>query len=186
MEDNNIATYPDLLGYYVEKAEEIAVSLGTDPIQWEDTFIAGIRPPPNAIFDVWTNSSQIAAVTAAGYRVIAAPQNYWYLDHSDNTWQVMYGFDPTEGADMSSAQKELIVGGETSMWGEKVDQYNIQSKVWPTAAAVGERLWSAMNNTDPAFIDDATARLNTFICRMNNRGFYAGPINPGYCATEYV
>ena len=184
MEENNIATYPELLGVFVEKAEKIATSMGTTSIQWEDTFMAGIRPPTTTIFDVWTNSTNIKAVTDAGYRVIAAPQNYWYLDHADNTWDVMYSYDPQ--VDMTPAQKELIIGGEASMWGEMVDQYNIQSKVWPTAAAVGERLWSAANNTLVADIDDAELRLNIFICRMNSRGFYSGPIEPGYCATMYV
>ena len=184
MEENGIATYPELLGVFVDKAEKIATALDTTSIQWEDTFMAGIRPPTSTIFDVWTNSTNIKAVTDAGYRVIAAPQNYWYLDHASNTWDVMYSYDPQE--EMTPAQKELIIGGEASMWGEKVDQYNIQSKVWPTAAAVGERLWSAANNTLVANIDDAELRLNTFICRMNSRGFYAGPIEPGYCATKYV
>eukprot|EP00605_Chrysophyceae_sp_TOSAG23-4_P000896 GSChrysophyteH1.ASY1.ANO1.987.1 assembled CDS len=186
MEENNIASYPELLGVYVDKAEAIATSLDTTPIQWEDTFIAGIRPPTNAIFDVWTNSTQISAVTAAGYRVIAAPQDYWYLDHADNTWQKMYAYDPTEGGDLNDEQKKLIIGGETSMWGEKVDQYNIESKVWPTAAAVGERLWSSRENTSNKDMGDATIRLKMFICRMNERGFYAGPISPSYCSVNFV
>ena len=67
--------------------------------------------------------------------------------------------------------------------GEMVDEYNIQTKVWPTAAAVAERLWSSATTTN---ITDATNRLNIFVCRMNARGFYVGPINPGYCATKLV
>jgi hexosaminidase len=181
MQENNIATYPDLLGLYVEKAQTIARNLGTRPIQWEDTFIAGIRPHNSTIFDVWTNSTAVAQVTNAGYQVIAAPSDYWYLDHCTNTWKVMYNYDPDEG--LTSAQQKLIVGGETSMWGEMVDEYNIQTKVWPTAAAVAERLWSSATTTN---ITDATNRLNIFVCRMNARGFYVGPINPGYCATKLV
>ena len=184
MAANNIATYPDLLGLYVDRAEVITRDLGATPVQWEDTFMAGVRPPLSTIFDVWTNATNMALVASAGYRVIAAPQNYWYLDHCANTWQNMYAFDPQAG--MNAQQAPLIIGGEVSMWGEMVDQYNIEPKIWPFAAAVGERLWSSMNNTDPTEIADAQLRLDTFACRMNARGYAASPINPGYCAVKYV
>jgi hexosaminidase len=184
MTKNGITDYADLLSLYGERAEEITRALGATPLQWEDTFMAGCRPPKSTIFDVWTNSTNIGLVTDAGYRVIAAPQNYWYLDHAANTWQVMYQYDPTAG--QSAQQAALIVGGEASMWGEMVDQYNIFPKVWPTAAAVGERLWSSMNNTAVADISDAQLRLNTLICRMNARGVAVGPINPGYCSVNVV
>ena len=162
------------------------------------------RPPKTSIFDVWTNSDQIANVTNAGYRVIAAPSNYWYLDHADNTWLKMYTYEPTTG--LSDHAKSLIVGGEASMWGEMVDETNIIPKIWPTAAAVGERLWSvkAFNETqtDDAVsshnlkigdddnpnleLEDATQRLLIWRCRMTQRGYPASPIQPGYCAETYV
>lgn len=184
MTEHDITNPAELLSLYAEKAGEISRDLGVTPIYWEDTFMAGTRPPLSSIFDVWTNSTNIALVTAAGYRVIAAPQNYWYLDHAANTWQVMYSYEPTTGQD--AQQASLIIGGEASMWGEMVDQYNIFPKIWPTAAAVGERLWSSPNNTRVADIDDAQLRLNTLICRMNSRGVSVGPINPGYCAIKLV
>ena len=181
MQQNDIPTYADLLSYFVLKADDIAANLGTTPIHWEDVFIAGVKTPANTIYNVWTNSTQIAAVTSAGYSVIAAPSDYWYLDHAANTWQVMYGYEPT--SNLTSAQAGLIIGGETSMWGEYVDEENIQSKVWPTAAAVGERLWSPATTTD---INDALARLLVFRCRMTQRKFRASPVQPGYCAVTYV
>lgn len=187
MQKNGITEYSDLLSFYADKAEAITTKLGATPVQWEDTFMAGYRPKTDTIFDVWTNSTNVKLVTDAGYRVIAAPQEYWYLDHADNTWQKMYSYDPTFG--MTEEQRELIVGGEASMWGEMVDQFNIMPKIWPTAAAVAERLWSPMNATEPADSDnmvDAAARLNALICRMNGRGFRVGPISPGFCAENWV
>ena len=116
--------------------------------------------------------------------MIAGPSNYWYLDHADNTWQVMYSYDPTDG--LTQDQKELILGGEASMFGEMVDQYNIQPKVWPNTAAVAERLWSPEAADVNSLIPDATTRLQNWICLQNSRGFFAGPIAPGYCAKKFV
>ena len=36
----------------------------------------------------------------------------------------------------------LLFSGEAVMFGEHVDANNIQSVIYPRAAAVGERLWS--------------------------------------------
>jgi hexosaminidase len=190
MAEHDITEYPDLLSLYGQRSDAISLALGATPIHWEDTFMAGDRPAKEVIFDVWTDSTNIGLVTDAGYKVIAAPQNYWYLDHCDNTWQKMYSYDPTYN--LTSSQADLIIGGEASMWGEKVDQTNIQTKIWPTAAAVGEKLWSSFKDTQiPAedanlSLPDQTLRLHAFRCRMVARGFFAGPINPGYCEVEYV
>jgi hexosaminidase len=64
------------------------------------------------------------------------------------------------------------------MWGEQVDGHNIDSRVWPRAGAVAERLWSVQTLTDPKA---ATPRLNQQACRMEQRGINCGPLMPGYC-----
>lgn len=182
MADNQIASYQDLFAAFIVKADDVAGKLGVTPIHWEDVFIYGVKPPPSTIFNVWTNSEQIANVTSAGYQVIAAPSDYWYLDHDENTWQRMYSYDPASG--LTQEQAALIVGGETCMWGEYVDQDNWFARVWPRAAAVGERLWSPLTNKVDT--DDALSRLLVFRCRLQARGFYSTPLQPGFCATHYV
>lgn len=184
MKEHDITSYPDLLGLYVQKADAIVDKMEVTPIHWEDTFMAGVRPQKNVIFDIWTDSTNVALVTDAGYRAIVASQDYWYLDHAKNTWDVMWSYEPT--ANLTSSQAKLIVGGEASMWGEHVDETNIQAKIWPTAAAVGEKLWSPMDATLPANQDDAYLRLLAFRCRMNARGYASTPLRPGYCAVQYV
>ena len=171
----------DLFALFIGKVDAMAAALGTTPIHWEDVFLLGVQTPPNTIFNVWTNSEQINNVTAAGYRVIAAPSDFWYLDHAENTWEVMYAYDPADG--ISDAQQRLIIGGETSMWGERVDEDNWFSKVWPTAAAVGERLWSPREVRDA---DSALPRLLAYRCRMGDRGMRSTPVEPGFCSTVYV
>jgi len=181
MTANGIASYTDLFSNFILKADDMAAKLGVTPVHWEDVFILGVKTAPNTIFNVWTDSVQIANVTSAGYQVIAAPSNYWYLDHAANTWDVMYKYDPTTS--LTAQQAALIVGGETCMWGEMVDKENLFQKVWPTAAAVGERLWSPKETTNA---DEALSRLLVFRCRMQDRGYASTPVQPGFCGTTYV
>ena len=53
------------------------------------------------------------------------------------------------------------------MWSEYVDATNFISRIWPRAAAVGERAWSAKDVTD---VDDARRRLHEFRCKLLQRG----------------
>lgn len=48
----------------------------------------------------------------------------------------MYMYDPTVG--LSSSEKMLIVGGEVELWGEHIDETNVEAVLYPRACAVGE------------------------------------------------
>lgn len=135
-----------------------------------------------SVIEVWISADMMSQVTAAGYKAISAPQDHWYLDHATNTWSVMYTYEPTTG--LNSAQSALVQGGEVTMWGEHIQDDNIEQVVWPRAQAVAERLWSpaTQNNTT-----EALPRMQTQKCRMLDRGFHVSPIAPAdYCATTYV
>ena len=59
-----------------------------------------------------------------------------------------------------------------------MDGTNIESRLWPRASAIAERLWS------PAFVNDpeeAKFRVDEHRCRMLRRGIGAAPILNGYC-----
>jgi hypothetical protein len=79
----------------------------------------------------------VAGITAKGFHTIVSSSDYWYLDHSDNTWQRMYDYEPTVG--LSTTEAALVIGGEVTMWGEKIDQSNLLATIFPRALAVGER-----------------------------------------------
>lgn len=64
-----------------------------------------------------------------------------------------------------------------SIWGELVWDNNFDSRVWPRAAAVAERLWSPQNVTSES---DAFARILKHNCRLATRGMAVDMIAPGY------
>lgn len=130
---------------------------------------------------MWTGTEKLQAVVQEGYRAITSPQDVWYLDHADNTWEIMYHYDPSVGLSVEEAGR--VVGGEVAMWGEKVDESNIEGIVYPRACAVGERLWSEESVND---VDEAEGRLEQHRCRMRDRSFRPGAMSPGYCSVTYV
>lgn len=57
--------------------------------------------------------------------------------------------------------------------------HHLISRIWPRAAAVAERLWSAQSVTDKG---DANKRMEEHACRLNRRGIEAQPpTGPGFC-----
>jgi hexosaminidase len=187
MSKNNIKSYNDMMGYFVAKADNIALELKASPIHWEEVFTAGVKVPSETIFEVWTNSSMMSAVTGAGFDVIAAPSNKWYLNTRGNppevtsSWETMYSYDPAVG--LTSEQSSHIIGGECALWGEYADDTNWIQIAFPRASAVSERLWSQASVND---INEVTNRLEIQICRLNQRGYKVSPLAPSYCGTSYV
>lgn len=126
----------------------------------------------------------ILQVTKAGYRALLS--SCWYLDHLANggDWKKFYECNPSDFLQFrteaeSEKHKKLLLGGEACMWSEVVNQFNIQSRVWPRASATAEKLWSWHRGDT----DEAAGRLEEHTCRMNRRGIAAQPPNgPGFCS----
>jgi hexosaminidase len=61
------------------------------------------------------------------------------------------------------------------MWSETVDPSDLDSTVWPRAAAVSERLWTPLASigTDMTVVE---SRLETFRCLLTQRGIAAAPV----------
>jgi hexosaminidase len=61
----------------------------------------------------------------------------------------------------------LLKGGEAAQWTEIADKNNIETRMWPRAAAIAERLWSPSSVTD---VDDMYRRLFVVSHRLDQQG----------------
>ncbi|KAK4884746.1 hypothetical protein RN001_001017 [Aquatica leii] len=180
MQTHNISSYVELESYYIQKIIDMSDKLKATSIVWEEVFTNGVQLPNRTIVHVWKGGWELTmnAVTNSGFQTLLS--SCWYLDHlsGGGDWTKYYDCEPTKFKG-SDEQKKLVIGGEACMWAEVVNEYNIESRMWPRASAAAEKLWSVK---DADTSSQAGHRLEEHTCRMNKRGIGAQPPNgSGFC-----
>ncbi|XP_013787254.1 beta-hexosaminidase subunit beta-like [Limulus polyphemus] len=187
MERNGMTKISEVEQYYVDRTLANVKSMGYKYMIWQDPIDNGVKAAEDTIVQVWKDKyldskldywyNYIKDIAAKNYSmVLSAP---WYLNYISygQSWKKYYEADP-RGFTGTEEQKDLVIGGEACMWGEYVDGTNIIPRLWPSASAVGERLWSREDVTD---VESAKFRLDEQRCRMLRRGIPTQPILNGYC-----
>ncbi|XP_066903581.1 chitooligosaccharidolytic beta-N-acetylglucosaminidase isoform X2 [Halyomorpha halys] len=128
------------------------------------------------IIEAWTSQTDPVPhrLLKMGYEVIYASVDAWYLDHGFNggqshSWKDVY--------DNRIPRVPKVLGGEAALWSEIVDSNNLDTRLWPRAAALAERLWSNPNSPP----EDATYRLMETRNRLIRRGVQVSEILPEWC-----
>jgi len=145
MHAHGLKTNQDLQAYFNTRVQKIVSKHGKIMVGWDEI----LRPdlPKNIVVQSWRGQDSLAAATRQGYRGILS---YGY--YLDLMWPASrhYAVDPVSGAaaNLTPEEKQRILGGEACMWSEYVSPENIDSRIWPRAAAIAERLWSQQDVTD--------------------------------------
>jgi len=140
-------TNEDLQAYFSTRVQKLVAKHGKAAVGWDEIFVPGA--PKDIVIQSWRGPDSLAAAAKQGYRGILS--NGYYIDLM---WSAArhYVVDPLGGAaaDLTPEQKQLVLGGETTMWSEYVNWENIDSRIWPRTAAIAERFWSPQVNDVPA------------------------------------
>ncbi|XP_050421396.1 chitooligosaccharidolytic beta-N-acetylglucosaminidase-like isoform X2 [Adelges cooleyi] len=130
------------------------------------------------VVEIWEDPTSPAKLTELGYKVIVAMKDVYYLDHgfwsptNYHTWKLIYN------TKMPVANKtNLILGAETCMWSEYVDELGLDLKVWPRTAALAERLWANPSTRSQA----AEYRMQQHRERLITLGIKPDAIMPEWC-----
>ena len=139
-------------------------------------------------------TTQVAV--AAGYQVIWGPPSSWYLScYSDKcgsngggagfeSWEAVYSAEPFFNENPAvnitdPVQQQRVLGGEVTVWSERLDPATMLSTAFPRAAAAAERLWSPRASNISAEIDFAEQRLNALRCHYLDRGIEVSSLANG-------
>jgi hexosaminidase len=96
------------------------------------------------------------------------------------TWQRIYDYDFTDN--LTSIEAQHIIGAETPLWSEQVDDTVVSMKMWPRAAALAELVWSGnRNSTGQKRTTEMTQRIFNFREYLVANGVQATPLVPKYC-----
>ncbi|KAH0540815.1 chitooligosaccharidolytic beta-N-acetylglucosaminidase [Cotesia glomerata] len=131
------------------------------------------------IIQTWveSNSDLPSELLQRGYKLIMSTKDAWYLDHG--FWGKTRYHSWRDAYNNRIPRNVGVLGGEVCMWGEYVNDGGLDSRIWPRAAAVGERLWS---DSHTLRTEDVEPRLQAFRERLQVRQIYADAISPAWCA----
>lgn len=134
-----------LHAYFNRRLQDLVKKHGKTMIGWDEVFDPSLSK--DTIIQSWRGQASLAEAARKGYRGILSFG--YYLDHLKPA-SFHYSVDPLSGPSdaLSPEQTSRILGGEACMWSEYVSAETVNSRVWPRAAAIAERLWSPADTTN--------------------------------------
>ena len=134
-----------LQAYFNARIQKIISKHGKIMVGWDEILAPDL--PKSIVIQSWRGQKSLAEAAQQGFRSILS---YGY--YLDLMWPANqhYANDPLAGeaATLTPDQQKLVLGGEACIWSEYVSGENIDSRIWPRMAAIGERLWSPQNVAD--------------------------------------
>ncbi|MBD2768160.1 family 20 glycosylhydrolase [Hymenobacter sp. BT664] len=107
-------------------------------VGWDE--ILGPDLPKEAVVQSWRGKKGLTDAAQLGHPVLLSNGYYLDLNYSAASH---YAADPLPpDTPLTAAEQKLVLGGEAAMWAEFADSTILDSRIWPRAGAVAERLWS--------------------------------------------
>jgi len=139
MRTHGLKNTQDLQAYFNRRLQKIVAKHGKRMEGWDEILDPDL--PKEIVIQSWRGQKSLAEAARHGFSSILSAG--YYLDHIEPA-STLYAVDPLDGdaGALMDEEKNRILGGEVAMWGEFVSPENVDSRVWPRAAAIAERLWS--------------------------------------------
>jgi len=163
MKENGLDDNHELQAYFNRRVLEILTDNEKKMVGWDEIFQPEL--PQNIVIQSWRGQEALIDAAKRGYQTMLS--NGYYIDLIQPA-DYHYLNDPVPlDADLTDEQKDLILGGETTMWAELVTPENVDSRIWPRTAALAERFWSPAEITD---VDDMYRRLEAVSFQLEELG----------------
>ncbi|MEN8137429.1 MAG: family 20 glycosylhydrolase [Bacteroidota bacterium] len=171
MKEKNIDNPHGLQAYFNVKLYDILKKYGKEMMGWEE--IQSEYIPKSALIHSWRGVNEgmkagesLEKAVKGGYRAILS--NGFYIDlmlPAKSHYNTKFVADDS---DLTDEQKNMILGGEATMWSELITPLTLDSRVWPRAAAIAEKFWSPKEKTKDT--DDMYRRLDIASNRLEMIG----------------
>jgi hexosaminidase len=154
MRKHELRSNHDLQAYFNQRLQKIVSAHGKTMIGWDEILHPDL--PKETAVQSWRGQKSLATAARQGYRGLLSFGYYMDLMRPASSH---YSVDPlgAGAADLTSEEKQRILGGEACMWAEFATPENVDGRIWPRTAAIAERLWSPENVKD---IDSMYQRLH--------------------------
>ncbi len=163
MREHNLKDTASLQNYFNQRLLKLLEKHGKHMIGWDEILTPDL--PKDVMVQSWRGFDSLAAGARNGYTGILSAGYYLNLM---SPAEAHYAVDPLpENTDLSPEQQARILGGEACMWEEQTSALDIDSRIWPRAAAIAERLWSPRAVSD---VDDMYRRLEVESLRLESFG----------------
>jgi hexosaminidase len=153
----------ELQAYFNVRIAEILTTLNKRMIGWDE--ILDDELPKSIVIQSWRGKQALIDAAKSGYSVLLS--NGYYIDLSQPA-SYHYLNDPLpENSELSQAARRHVLGGEATMWSEKVSPETVDSRIWPRTAAIAERFWS------PAMVNDVNSmyeRMDIISVQLEEHG----------------
>lgn len=152
-----------LQAYFNRRVLKILTKYHKRMIGWDEVLTPGL--PKSVMIQSWRGYKSLAKAAREGHEGILS--SGYYLDHMAPASKY-YAVNPVPAdSRLTPLEKRRILGGEACMWSEYVDAKTVDSRIWPRAAAVAERLWSPQRVNN---VDDMYRRLRVESVRLEALG----------------
>ncbi|RLD22845.1 MAG: beta-hexosaminidase [Bacteroidetes bacterium] len=162
-EENGFVSNHELQAYFNMRIAKILTSLNKRMVGWDEILDKDL--PKSIVIQSWRGKQALVDAAEAGYDVLLS--NGYYIDLSQPA-SYHYLNDPIpENTELSSEARKHVLGGEATMWSEKVSPETVDSRIWPRTAAIAERLWSPANIND---INSMHQRMGVISAQLEEHG----------------
>ncbi|HCL83837.1 MAG TPA: beta-hexosaminidase [Chitinophagaceae bacterium] len=156
MRKNKMADTHELQAYFADRVQKLVMKYGKKTIGWEEVFSKNLSR--DVVVQVWSPMSppSLAQQIAAHGNPMILSKGF-YLDL----------FMPASIHYKTEFPSDGFLGGEAAQWTEIADAENIETRIWPRAAAIAERFWSPKSVVD---VTDMYRRLFIISGQLNESG----------------
>jgi hexosaminidase len=162
--EHGIHNSVELHGYFNGRVAALVKKHGKMMVGWDEVLRPGLSK--DTVIQSWRGQESLAEAARQGYRGVLSFG--YYLDYLEPAG-IHYANDPLSGqaSQLTHEQASLILGGEACMWTEYMNFETVDSRIWPRAAAIAERLWSPREITN---IDSMYTRLQAVSSVLDRLG----------------